>query len=54
MGKYDSMSRTGFGEDQGGEKSAMQKGLDVVTTVARATGVNRVMRAMAGKIGPSI
>ncbi len=53
MSKYGAMSRTGFGEDKGGEKSAVEKGLDVVTTVAKAAGVNRVMRAF-GKSGPSI
>lgn len=53
MSKYNAMSRTSFGEDKGGEKSAVEKGLDVVTTVAKAAGVGRLMRAI-GKSGPSI
>ena len=53
MSKYGAMSRTGFGEDsKGGEKSAVEKGLDVVATVVKAKAVGSVMRAI-GK-GPSI
>lgn len=52
MSKYGAMSRTGFGEDKGGEKSPVEQALGVVATVAKAKAVGSVMRAI-GK-GPSI
>lgn len=46
MSKYGAMGRTAFGEDKGGEKSAMEKGLDVVAAVAKTKLVGNVTRAL--------
>lgn len=53
MSKYGAMGRTGFGEDKGGEKSAVEQGLGVVTKVAAAKLAGNALRTI-GRGMPSI